>query len=231
VSRPLTLLVLVCAVAGCRSGRTVAVQVSVSGPDSVESPVPGVVLTAVPFDRDSLLAALEARAATPRPHVAELDSAFAAYRRPFLALAEASRTAAALRDSTAARSDDAGLAARRASADAKLAAARRALDSVRDAGAPRIDSLRRAVSQWENSTYRDYDSIATAWLRRTGRDVTGDTTGADGWTRVRVPAGRWWVYGTSWDVTDPNRYWYWNLPLTGDTLRLTSRTGVRRPRY
>jgi hypothetical protein len=217
--------------AGCDSGRTVAVRVSVMGPDSAESPVPGVVLTAVPFDRDSILRALEARAGTPRPHVAELDSAFAAYRGPFVTLAAASEAAAALRDSLAAGGDTTALRARLTAAESRIADARRALDTVRRVNDARVDSLRRSVAQWENSTYRDYESIATTRLRLTGRDVQSDTTGADGWVRVRVPAGRWWIYGTSWDVTDPNRYWYWNLPLTGDTLRLTSHNGVQRPSY
>ena len=194
-----------------------AVRVSVLGPDSAESPVPGVVLTAVPFDRDSIFRALEQRAGTSRPHVAELDSAFAAYRAPFLALASAGEAASALRDSVAAGSDNPAL--------------RSPLDSVRSANDARIDSLRRGIAQWENSTYRDYDSIANTRLRMSGRAVLTDTTGVDGWTRVKVPPGQWWIYGTSWDVNDPNRYWYWNRPVTGDTLRLTARNGVRRPRY
>ena len=225
------LLALAFVVAGCDSGHTVAVRVSIIGPDSAESPVPGVVLTAVPFDRDSIFRALEARAGTRRPHVAELDSAFAAYRGPFVALAAAGEAATALRDSLAAGGDTIALRARLTAAETRVADARRALEAVRRANDARVDSLRRSVVQWENSTYRDYDSIATTRLRLTGRDVQGDTTGADGWTRVRVPAGRWWVYGTSWDVTDPNRYWYWNVPLRGDTLRLTSHNGVQRPRY
>jgi hypothetical protein len=202
----------VCAVAACDSGHRVSVRVSIVGPDSTETPVPGVVLTAAPFDRDSIFRALEQRAAAPRPHVAELDSLFAAYRGPFLALAAAS----------AAASDP---------NDARVAAARRTLDSVRAANDVRMDSLRRLMTQWENSTYRDYDSIASARLRRSGGSVITDTTGADGWARIRVPPGRWWIYATSWDVGDPNRYWYWNVPVTGDTLRLTSRSGVLRPRY
>ena len=225
------LLALAFVVAGCDGGRTVAVRVSIIGPDSAESPVPGVVLTAVPFDRDSIFRALDARARTSRPHVAELDSLFALYRAPFVALAAASEAASALRDSITAGGDTAALRARLSAAETRAADARRALETVRSANDARVDSLRRSVVQWENSTYRDYDSIANTRLRLTGRDVRGDTTGADGWTRVRVPAGRWWIYGTSWDVTDPNRYWYWNMPVAGDTIRLTSRNGVQRPRY
>src|SRR4029079_8965852 len=100
-----------CAVSACDSGRRVSVRVSIVGPDSTETPVPGVVLTAAPFDRDSIFRALEQRAASPRPHVAELDSLFAAYRGPFLALAAASQHASG-------------------PDDARVAAARRTHDSV-----------------------------------------------------------------------------------------------------
>lgn len=210
------------AISACDSGHSVAVRVSIIGPDSAESPVPGVVLTLAPFDRDSVFRALEARAATPRPYVAELDSAFAAYRTPFLELAAATEARSTLRDSTGDRLT---------AADGRVARARAALDSVRKANDSRVDSLRRAVAQWENSTYRDYDSVASARLRMSGGTVLSDTTGADGWLNLRVPPGRWWVYGTSWDVNDPNRYWYWNVAVSGDTLRLTSRNGVLRPRY
>src|SRR5512141_2148308 len=115
------LLALAFVVAGCESGRDVAVRVSIIGPDSAESPVPGVVLTAVPFDRDSIFRALEARAGSSRPHVAELDSAFAMYRGPFVTLASAGEAAAALRDSLAAGGDTAALRSRLAAAAARVA--------------------------------------------------------------------------------------------------------------
>ena len=42
----------------CERPRTVAVRVSIPGPDSVETPVTGIGLVALPYDRDSVLAAL-----------------------------------------------------------------------------------------------------------------------------------------------------------------------------
>ena len=62
-----------------------AVRVSIPGPDSVETPVTGVGVVALPYDRDSVLRQLEARAPTPRPDTAPLDSLFAAFRGPFTA--------------------------------------------------------------------------------------------------------------------------------------------------
>jgi hypothetical protein len=86
-----------------------------------------------------------------------------------------------------------------------------------------------AVRQWEDSTYRGYDSIVRGLSH--GHDAVTDTTGADGWAHLRLKPGRWWIYARSWDATDPNAEWYWNVPASGDTLLLSSRTGRRQPRY
>ena len=66
------------------------------------------------------------------------------------------------------------------------------------------------------------------------KDARGNaraTTGGDGWARFHLPRGEWWIYGRPWDATDPNAEWYWNLPVTADTLLLSSRTGRQRRRY
>ncbi len=195
--------------------------------------MPGAVLLALPFDRDSLLTALEAKAPTPRPHVAELDSLFAQGRAPFNALTTASVHVAALRDSLGhAGADQARLERELALAEIELARARRGIDSVRRAIGPRLDTLRAAVSRWENSTYAPYESLARVRLKASRRsDVQSDTTGPDGWAHVQLPAGRWWISSTSWDISDPNRFWYWNLPVTSDTVMLASRNGSSRRRY
>ena len=58
-----------------------------------------------------------------------------------------------------------------------------------------------------------------------------DTTGGDGWAHLTLAPGRWWIYARSWDATDPNAEWYWNVPVNADTLLLSSRTARRQPRY
>ena len=95
----------------------------------------------------------------------------------------------------------------------------------------RGDSLRLRVRQWEDSTYEGYDSIVAGLARRARREPVTDTTGADGWATFTLAPGRWWIYARCWDATDPNAEWYWNVPVTGDTLLLSSRTARRRPRY
>jgi hypothetical protein len=218
----------------CEKPRPLAVRVSIPGPDSVETPITGVGIVALPYDRDSVLRALEQRARTPRPPTAPLESLFAAFRGPFSAYSAATVHLNRLRDSVAAaqgatlaRLDDSLRAA-----EARTQRAKAALDRARRDFASRGDSLRLRMRQWEDSTYQGYDSLVQDLARSTGRAPVTDTTHADGWAHLMLAPGRWWVYARSWDVTDPNAEWYWNVPApTGDTLLLSSRNARRRPRY
>jgi len=231
------------------SGREVQIRVVIPGPDSADSPVARLPLIALPYDRDSVLSALEARAPTPRPHSAALDSLFEVFRRPFQALAEASLRVQALGDTLATlkqRLDTlprgapayraaylrfAALSDSLGTAQAAAARAQTALDKVRKAVEGRIEKLRGEVRRWENNTYQPYDSIVRTLSVAVGRQAIADTTGADGRTTLRLPPGRWWIYARSWDASDPNAEWYWNLPVTGADLVLDRTTGRRRPRY
>jgi hypothetical protein len=118
-----------------------------------------------------------------------------------------------------------------ASAQDRTERARQTLDRARAEFVDRSESLRARIRHWEDSTYRGYDSITRNLAARRRQDPRTDTTGGDGWARFQLPPGDWWIYGRSWDATDPNAEWYWNLPVTGDTLLLSSRTGRQRRRY
>src|SRR4030067_1153969 len=61
MSRATTTFTLL-ALAGCGGPGTIAVQVLVPDLSGVDTPLPGVVITALPYDRDSILSALEGRA-------------------------------------------------------------------------------------------------------------------------------------------------------------------------
>jgi hypothetical protein len=227
----------------------VAVRVSIPGPDTVETPVTGVGVVALPYDRDSVLRELEARARTPRPPRAPLESLFAEFRGPFTAYSAATLRLAKLRDSLAAAKAQLDTLPRDAPAygqnyavfgrltDSLRAVQQRTerahgeLDRARRAFVGRSDSLRLRMRQWEDSTYDGYDSIVQGLARRARREPVTDTTGADGWARLTLAPGRWWVYARSWDATDPNAEWYWNVPVDADTLILSSRTARRQPRY
>jgi hypothetical protein len=242
-------LVTLAGLVACERPRDVAVRVSIPGPDSVETPVTGVGLIALPYDRDSVLAALERSATTPRPDTVALDSLFRAFRVPFGSYTGTIQRTERLRDSldmlrTRLDSlprdtpDYRGLYARFSRLEDSLTAgqkrterARQDLDRARAAFIERSESLRARIRNWEDSTYRGYDSITRNLAARRRQDPRTDTTGGDGWARFQLPGGDWWIYGRSWDATDPNAEWYWNLPVTDDTLLLSSRTGRQRRRY
>jgi len=235
----------------CEHPREVSVRVSIPGLDSVETPASGIEVIALPYNRDSLLKELTLRARTPRPNVAPLDSAFAEFRGPFVAYSAAAYRARTVRDtvalltrrldslpSGASQAEREALRARRDAAadslkaiEARQERARHALDSARTVFLRRSDSLRSAVHRWEDSTYRGWDSIVSAIAAARRQDPRADTTNATGWTTFTLPGGAWWIYARSWDASDPNAEWYWNIPVTSDTIALSSKTAQHRPRY
>jgi hypothetical protein len=232
-------------VAACEKP-SVSVRATIPRLDGTEAPVPDLELVALPYDRDSVLASLEARA-TPRPHTKELDSLFSQWRGPFLRFARATYRAQQLRDSlTRLRHqldslprnapDYQALYSRFGAFTDSLAVAtdsaepaRVELDRRRKTLMPRIDSLRRLVTAWENSTFQRYDSIVTQ-LAGT-REPVAATTGPDGRASLSLASGRWWIYAWAWDEGDPYSRWYWNVPVQGDSVVLDARTGRQRPQY
>jgi hypothetical protein len=234
---------------GCKGTRDVAVRVSIPGPDAVETPASGVGVVALPYDRDSVLASLEARAASKRPHTAEMDTLFAHFRGPFIAYTTLAYAAGKLRDSLAklqVQLDSIGpgtpesqrLRARLSNLSDSLASieirskrAQSALSRARSDFVSRSERLSTAIRQWEDSTYRGWDSIVERLAKARGLEPATDTTDATGWAKFTLAPGKWWIYARAWDTSDPNSEWYWNVPADGDTLLLSSRTGQRRPRY
>ena len=226
-----------------------AVRVSIPDADSLETPAAGVGVIALPYDRDSVLASLEARAASPRPSTAALDSLFARFRGPFTRYTRLAYAASRLRDSlnvlrkahdTLPADSPQGrtLATRLRQLTDSLAMAERStlrargdLDRARTEFVRRSDSLRARVRQWEDSTYRGWDSVVHSLTTARGREAATDTTGDTGWAQFTLRPGPWWLYARAWDTSDPNAEWYWNVPVTQDTVLLSSRTGERRPRY
>lgn len=240
---------LVAGLLACEKPRQVDVRVSIPGADSAETPASGVGVVALPYDRDSVLASLEARATTPRPNTATLDTLFARFRGPFTAYTAAAYQSRRLQDSinvvrstldSTDRTSPAysALTARYqrlsdslAQVERRADRARAVLDVARTQFVTRSDSLRTTVRHWEDSTYQGYDSIVEGLAKTRGHEPVTDTTGATGWARFSLAPGRWWIYARAWDTGDPNSGWYWNVPVNGDTVLLSSRTGRQRPRY
>jgi hypothetical protein len=234
---------------GCKSSREVSVRVSIPSPDGVETPASGVGVVALPYDRDSVLASLDARASRPRPHTREMDTLFARFRGPFLAYTAVTYTATRLRD-TLTQLRTAGDSLKPEAPDyqrvhtaiARLSdslnrveqrqkKARAELGVARAAFVQRSDKLRADIRQWEDSTYGGWDSIVANLVKTSGLEPATDTTDATGWAHFKLSTGKWWIHARAWDTEDPNSEWYWNLPLTTDTVLLSSRTGKKQPRY
>jgi hypothetical protein len=95
----------------------------------------------------------------------------------------------------------------------------------------RSEGLRRAIRQWEDSTYRGWDSIVGNLSKARGLEPATDTTDQTGWAHFTLDRGKWWIHARAWDTGDPNAEWYWNVPATQDTVLLSSRTGKKQPRY
>jgi hypothetical protein len=239
----------VLALSACGGGREVQIEVAIPGPDSVDAPVAHLQLVALPYNRDSLLAAYEARSPRPARETRQLDSLFSAFRGPFGAYAAAAYRVQALERSLGylkARLDSlprqspaydslyrifASQSDSSAPAHKRRDDAQRELSLARVKLSPRIDSLRQLMSRWEDSTYRGYDSITKVLGSGIGREPIGDSTGTDGKVTLRLPRGTWWVYARSWDAWDPYSEWYWNVPIVGDHMVLDRSNGRRLPRY
>jgi hypothetical protein len=233
----------------CQRERDISVRVSIPGPDSLETPAAGLGVVALPYDRDSVLASLEARAPIPRPPTAALESLFAKFRGPFTAYTSTTYAAGKLRDSLSQVRKQLDTLSRQApqyrvlqrqvlllrdsvaAANTRAERARVALDRARSQFVSRSESLRTRVRLWEDSTYQGYDSIVENLTKQRHQDAATDTTGPTGWAHFTLGPGKWWLYARAWDTSDPNAEWYWNVPVDDDTLLLSSRTGRRRPRY
>ena len=219
------------ALAACGGGaREVTVSIAIPDLDGTLTPASGIAVTALPFDRDSLVRTMEARAGSSRPGTDALDSLFALYREPFLQYFRAGRERSAARDSLAAGSMS---QAAHDQTEARYQAARSQLDARRTELDPVIDSLRSAVREWEHSTYGGFDTLAAALSEGRGRAVVTDTTDAEGIALLRIPPSTfdWRVTATAWNVSDPNAVWYWSVAVDGDSVALDPSNAIKRGRY
>lgn len=188
----------------CRGAGTVVVVTS-AGIDGRPVPVAAMQLVMLPYDRDSVADALAAHA-RPRPDTMAVAALFDSLR-------------------TAYRGTLTGAKSARVKAQAQFERRQEEL-------APRLDSLRQLQQRWRTEVYGGYDTLTLGLVHRLLRDPFTDTTDAQGIATVQPKsAGSWWVTVSTWDATDPYSDWYWNLPLTGDTLRLTPANAHRRTRF
>lgn len=190
-------------------------------PDETGAPAPlaGLRLVLLPYDRDSVITVLENRAPSARPSGARLDSLLDAFREPFNEYLRVSAALTRVTDS-----------ATRHTLEDSVTRARERLNATRDRLDPAIDTERVRIRAWEDTALRSYDSIGGALLRQSYRDAIVDSTRSDGRVRMELKGGPWWVTARAIMVSDPNREWYWNIRLSGDTVRLDAKSGRAVPR-
>lgn len=198
---------LLCAVlllAGCDHGTTVVI-VSIPDSSGAARPAAEQILIVVPYDRDSVIRQISAPWLARRPDTLPLTRLLDSLQGAFARLAAATPAA--------------------------RAAARAAVDRLQAPDGP-LARLRAAQHAWQDSAYASYDSLTFLLVKRIARDPFADTTDASGIARVWPSrSGPWWITATTWDANDPFSEWYWNLPLTGDTLRLTAANARHRRRF
>jgi hypothetical protein len=219
VVRSLVLSSFIALLLGACRGGTVVIEAAIPDETGALTPLAGARLVFLPYDRDSVIQVLENRAPSARPSGARLDSLFDAFSAPFNEYLRLSASLARSTDSTS----------RRAIQDS-VTRARGVLSATRDRLEPSIDSERIRIRAWEDTAFRTYDSIGGLLVRQSYRDAIVDSTRSNGRVRIKLKRGVWYVTARAVNVQDPNREWYWNLRVEGDTVRLNPSTGRARPR-
>jgi hypothetical protein len=204
---------------GACGGNDVVIEAVIPDETGAPTPLAGLRLVLLPYDRDSVITVLENRAPSARPSGARLDSLLDAFRDPFNEYLRVSAALAKASDTTV----------RRALQDS-VTRARDLLSATRDRLEPSIDTERVRIRAWEDTALRSYDSIGGSLVRQSYRDAIVDSTRSDGRTRLDLKKGVWWVTARAVMVSDPNREWYWNVKVTGDTVRLDRKSGRAKPR-
>lgn len=199
----------------------------------IEQPLAGARVVVLPYDRDSILSGLEAAVPTPRPHTQRLDSLFQAFRIPFGRYAERRAHADSLRALLpgTAGIDSARLADSLDRAEAAVRDAQAELNRAREEITPIAGRLRADIREWERVAFGGYDSIVGNLTRGRVRQPITESTDSAGQVRVILQPGAWWVHARAFRASDPNTEWYWNLPVTGDTVLLDATTGKIRAKY
>jgi hypothetical protein len=230
--------------AACGGG-DVTLQVLTQGTDELQ-PVADLPVEFLPFDRDSLFAALSAAASEPEPQVpAQLRQEFDSV----LVLQETWRVAEAnwneVRDSLRQLSERMqrmdrrsreyrplferfnGMEGREARLNRDRASAFEAFTNLQATNQQRLDSVRAVIEAWEDMAFQDYADIEATLLEDLAREIAYDTTDATGSLTRRLSGGTWWVHAR---VAIPAGELYWNVPTDAstDTLRLTPDNAVRR---
>jgi hypothetical protein len=241
-------LAVLATLTACGRSTQLAVRAVSTAEDGEETGRAQEVIRLLPYDRDSIFAALTREASEPEPRppadLIELrDSVSIAQTRWTEAEAAWNDTRSelqALRDRMDAMDrssreyanayrqfDDLANQERRLNRDKQ-----RYFDTytaLQDAYGTRADSFNAVLQSWGDAAFEDYGEIVDSLIEARGEELV-DTTDASGWAHFIVPRGRWWVHTRAELVFQEL---YWNVPYVSeggvDTLVLNTSNARIRP--
>lgn len=250
-ARPLTLVLALSAsalLAACGGGEVV-VKATSSTEAGEASPVEDMVVTFLPYDRDSIFDALDQQAETQRPEIPqslrdqfdqvmeaqrEWNDAEDAWNRVRDSLETLSGQMEGLdRTST----EYMRLFDRFEALEGRVGAMERRkdrlfqrFDSLQRAVVQRSDSVRAEIRNWEEEAYHGYVDLTDSILRAENVEIRRDTTDAQGIASASISSGDWWIYART--APGPYEELYWNIhvmPGQVDTVRLSRENAEVRP--
>jgi hypothetical protein len=187
----------------------------------------------LPYDPARLLDSLAAVAAEPRPDFSALEAELLGFTRPPPAADDSTDRAWRATQDTVRRLADSlrrvdrrapGYAAaygrfrqvyhrlmeRSGTRDAALRALTADVRSLAERAGRAADSLRA----WERGAYAAFDSLSAAAVRASGRRPTAAETDAEGWARVDLSPGSWWLVLRQPYPENPFIEYAWDVPVT-----------------
>ena len=246
-------LVLVAAVAGTATlsacgGSEVVVQ-AYTEQEGQPTPIPGLVVRALPYDRDAIFDSLRAAYTAAEPEIpadlTQLRDSIAAASQQW---SEMNATWAEGRDSlrtlletmqATPRTNPRYLPMfnRYNALDREVSAAKQASDqafarfeALNQRYATQAEETKLAREQWADAAYADIDRVIDARLREMRLTEHVDTTDANGIARFRgLRAGDWWIHAR-YDL--PFNELYWNVPIQAEgemELQLSRQNAEVRP--
>lgn len=248
----LALLVPVSGVlAACGGGEVTVRVMSSSASQDSSRPVEGNVVTFLPYDRDSIFAAMTERAEEPEPEVPEdLLEQYDQVQEVGRQWRQAEQAWSQARDSLK------GLSTRMDQLDTRsreylelykkfdqlegqvnsLKQRKNQLferfDSLQKATLSRADSMQAVIRSWEDEAFAGYVDITDSILEDKGVEIVRDTTDEQGYVTTSLGAGDWWVYTRH--EPGPFEELYWNLhlrPGEADTLVLSRENAEVRRKF
>jgi hypothetical protein len=196
------------------------------------APVPGIEVTAFPYDAARLLDSLAALHDAPRPDLDSLERELLAFSlEPATPDDTAGGEVRAIRDSVAALADSLRASDRRSRgypeayhrfrqlygrlvqrSAARESAQRGARDPLR-ALALRAGRAADSLRAWEHAAYTGLDSAAALEEDHAGRSAVAGMTDADGWVTLVLGRGAWWLDARLEHGNNPFAEYTWAVPV------------------